>query len=115
LVARAWQELTVDLTAQTDYFVARGISVTPEWIASEKITLSLAVTRMTHNYVGSNPGQQLQQSRYDTITGGILSFVYVPTKTITLTISGGHEVRDSNFPQFHYDDNKADAAIMFRF
>jgi len=37
LLVGAWQQLDADLTSQTDYFKDRGVSLTPEWIASEKL------------------------------------------------------------------------------
>src|SRR6202012_2348801 len=54
LLVGVWQQLDADLTAQTDYFVDKGVSLTPQWTASEKLTFSATVSRDTQNYIGSN-------------------------------------------------------------
>jgi hypothetical protein len=124
LVFGAWQELDADLTAQTDYFVSKGGSISPVWTISEKLSVSFTVSREYHDYVGSNPlsdnalataPADLTQARRDTVTDELGSIVYYPRSYITLTFSAGHELRDSNIPQWQYNDLKADASINFRF
>jgi exopolysaccharide biosynthesis operon protein EpsL len=124
LVVGAWQDITSDLTAQTDYFVSKGASLSPVWIASEKINFTLTISREYHDYLGANPAAvnplgvsttALSQSRRDTVTGETGIFIYTPTNIITITVTAGHEVRDSNVAQFQYTDNRGDANITFKF
>jgi hypothetical protein len=119
LLVGVWQQLDADLTSQTDYFVDRGVSLTPEWIASEKLTFSATISRDTNNYLGSNPAGATTvvtpQARHDTLTGETASLVYTPIQAIVLTFTAGHVTRDSNIPQFQFNDFQASANITYRF
>jgi hypothetical protein len=119
LLVGVWQQLDADLTSQTDYFVDKGVSLTPEWIASEKLTFSATISRDTNNYIGSNPVGPIPvvttQARHDTLTGETGSLVYTPIRAIVLTFSAAHVKRDSNIPQFQYNDYQASANITYRF
>jgi hypothetical protein len=119
LLVGVWQQLDADLTSQTDYFVDKGVSLTPEWTASEKLTFSATFSRDTNNYLGSNPAGFVTvvttQARHDTLTGETGSLVYTPIQAIVLTFTAGHVTRDSNIPQFHYNDLQASANITYRF
>src|SRR5258708_26431485 len=73
LLVGAWQQLAADLTSQTDYFVDKGQSITPQWTPSEKVTVSASVAHDTNAYVGANPigpipTNVLGQARHDTAT-----------------------------------------------
>jgi hypothetical protein len=119
LLVGAWQQLDADLTSQTDYFVDKGVSLTPEWIASEKLTFTATFSRDTNNYLGSNPAGFVTvvttQARHDTLTGETGSLVYTPIQAIVLTFTAGHVTRDSNIPQFQFNDLQASASITYRF
>lgn len=120
LLLGVWQQLDADLTSQTDYFRDRGVSLTPEWIASEKLIFSLTVSRDTQNYIGSNPVgtiplDSITQARHDTLTGESANVVYTPIRAIALTFSVGHLTRDSNIPLFQYNDFQAAASINYKF
>jgi exopolysaccharide biosynthesis operon protein EpsL len=124
LVIGGWQQITADLTAQTDYFVSKGASISPVWTASEKINFTLTVAREYHDYLGANPIEAnplggapivTNQARRDTVTSETGIFIYTPTQVITLTVTAGHELRDSNVSQFQYKDNRGDANLTFKF
>jgi hypothetical protein len=120
LLLGAWQQLDADLTSQTDYYVDKGVSLTPEWVASAKVTVSLIVAHDTENYIGSNPVGPVPinfvaQSRHDTLTSETGSLVYTPIRAIVLTFSAAHINRNSNIPQFQFNDIQATANITYRF
>jgi hypothetical protein len=119
LLVGVWQQLDSDLTSTTDYFVDRGVSLTPEWIASEKLTFSATISRDTNSYLGSNPAGSVTvvttQARHDTLTGETGSLVYTPIQAIVLTFTAAHVTRDSNIPQFQFNDFQASANITYRF
>jgi hypothetical protein len=119
LLVGVWQQLDADLTSQTDYFVDKGVSLTPEWIASEKLTFSATISRDTNSYLGANPAGAITvattQARHDTLTGETGSLVYTPIQAIVLTFTAGHVIRDSNIPQFQFNDFQASASITYRF
>jgi len=120
LLVGVWQQLDADLTAQTDYFVDKGVSLTPEWVASEKITFSARISRDNENYIGANPlgtiaATSIAQARRDTVTAETASMIYTPISAITLTFAAGHATRDSNIPQFHYNDLQASVNVVYKF
>ncbi|HEV7357209.1 MAG TPA: outer membrane beta-barrel protein [Steroidobacteraceae bacterium] len=120
LLFGAWQQLDADLTAQTDYFVDKGVSLTPEWIPSEKVTFSATISHDTQNYVGSNPVGPIPvdfsgQARHDTLTSETGSLAYTPIRAIVLTFTAGHTKRNSNISQFAYNDFQGSANITYRF
>ncbi len=114
-----WQQLDADLTAQTDYYVDKGASITPEWIASEKITFSAVISRDDLDYVGSTPIGTVvapaTQARRDTLTAETANMVYTPIAALTLTVSAAHVTRESNVPQFHYNDLQASINLVYKF
>lgn len=115
-----WQQLDADLTAQTDYFVDKGASITPQWIASEKLTFSASISRDNQDYVGSRPiGTVIvtpaTQSRRDTVTGATANMIYTPIGALTLTLTAAYLTRDSNVPQFHYNDLQGSVNLVYKF
>lgn len=120
LLLGAWQQLNADLTSQTDYFVDKGVSLTPQWVASEKITFSAGISHDSENYIGSTPigpipVAPLVQARHDTVTGETASMIYTPIRAITLTVAASHAARNSNISQFHYNDVQGSVNIIYRF
>ena len=120
LLVGAWQQLDADLTSQTDYFVDKGVSLTPEWIASEKVTVSLNFSHDNENYVGANPVSPTLvdlagPARHDTVTSETGSLVYTPIRAIVLTFSAGHAKRNSNLSQFEFNDFQGSANITYKF
>lgn len=120
LLVGAWQQLAADLTSQTDYFVDKGQSITPQWVASEKLTFSATVAHDTQNYIGSNPVGPIPidfvaLSRQDTLTSETGSLVYTPIRAITLTFSAVHIKRSSNISAFDYDDFQGTINIAYKF
>ena len=120
LLAGVWQQLDADLTSQTDYFVDKGESLTPQWVASEKLTFSATVAHDTQNYIGSNPVGPIPidfiaQARHDTLTSETGNLVYTPIRALTLTFSVGHVKRGSNVSAFEYNDLQGTVNIIYRF
>jgi len=115
-----WQQLAADLTSQTDYYVDKGASITPQWIASEKITFSAVISRDNLDYVGSSPigiviPTPATEARRDTLTAESANMIYTPIGALTLTFSAAHVTRESNVPQFHYNDLQANVNLVYKF
>ena len=121
LLVGAWQQLSADLTAQTDYFVDKGQSITPQWIASEKITVSATVAHDTNAYIGANPVGPIQinflgqEARHDTATSETVNVVYTPIRALVLTFSAAYIKRDSNVPAFQFNDFQGSVNVTYRF
>jgi len=120
LLLGTWQQLNADLTSQTDYFRDRGVSLTPQWIASEKITFTASISHDIDDYIGTSPVgptvvAPIFQARQDKITGETASVLYTPIRAITLTAAVSHTTRDSNISQFHYNDLQASVGVTYKF
>jgi hypothetical protein len=133
LLVGVWQQLDADLTSQTDYFVDKGESLTPQWVASEKLTFSATVSHETQNYVGANPVGPIPidfiaQARHDTLTSETANLVYTPIQALVLTFSAGHVRRGSNISgtatsipatssssPFDYNDVQGSVNITYKF
>jgi hypothetical protein len=112
--------LSADLTSQTDYFRDRGVSLTPQWVASSKLTFSASISHDDDNYIGSNPVgvipvATITQARHDKLTGESASMTYTPIRAIMLSVSASHTTRDSNVSQFHYNDVQGTVGITYKF
>jgi hypothetical protein len=121
LLVGAWQQLSADLTSQTDYFVDKGVSLTPQWTASEKVTVSATVARDNESYVGANPVGPIpvdflgQEARHDTATSETVSLVYTPIRAIVLTFSAAYIKRDSNISTFQFNDFTGSVNVVYKF
>ena len=120
LLVGAWQQLSADLTSQTDYFVDKAQSITPQWTPSEKVTVSATVAHDTNAYIGSNPVGPipidfLAQARHDNETSETLSLVYTPIRAIVLTFSAAYIKRDSNVPAFQFNDFTGSVNVAYKF
>ena len=120
LLLGGWQQLNADLTSQTDYFVDKGVSLTPQWTASEKITFSAGISHDSENYIGSNPigsiaVAPLSQARHDTVTAETATMLYTPIRAITIAVAANHSARNSNISQFHYNDVQGSVNITYKF
>ena len=61
------------------------------------------------------PVAPLTQARQDTVTGETASMLYTPIRAITITVAANHSQRDSNIPQFHYNDIQGSVNITYKF
>ena len=120
LAVGTWRQLNADLTAVTNYYLSRGVTVAPAWTASEKVTFTLTATQEYQDYIGSNPVGVLTiadstAGRRDTLSTQTLSMAYTLSRALSFSVTAGHERRDSNFSQFEYNDLRADASIKYKF
>jgi exopolysaccharide biosynthesis operon protein EpsL len=122
LFASTWQNLAADLSAQTDYYRSRGITVQPIWTASEKITLNVAFSYENQAYIGSNPlvnipvGEVvIPGGRRDNINTQTGTLTYTPITPLVFTFSVGHEKRATNDEVFGYNDVRATAGFIWKF
>jgi exopolysaccharide biosynthesis operon protein EpsL len=114
-ILSTWRDLQAYLTDETNYYRSTGVSVSPVWIASEKISLSLLISWQDQNFIGSSPAQTNQTARRDTVSAQQASLVYTPTRALTFDVSYRHEKRGSNQPLRAYTDELASAGVKFAF
>lgn len=114
-IVATWRNLQAYLTDQTNYYRSTGASISPVWNATDKITVSLSISRENQSYIGSSSSALDQSARRDTVNGQVASLSYAPTRSLTFDFSFHHEQRDSNQPLRAYTDGLASADVKFVF
>jgi len=114
-VLAGWHELTAYLDSESNYFVSKGGSVSPTWLISDTLTLSLAISSANQDYIGSSASELTFVSRRDRVAAEQAHLTYAPAEALTFDITYRHEQRHSNLAQFQYDDKLASAGITFKF
>jgi hypothetical protein len=110
-----WRELTAYLDSQSDYFVSQGGSIAPTWNVTGKISLTATASWARQDYLSSSPSAVLFASRLDQVRSGRAALNYAPRDWITVVVSYRYERRDSNRPQFPYDDRLASANLTIKY
>jgi exopolysaccharide biosynthesis operon protein EpsL len=115
ILAVVWRELHAYLTADSDYYVSNGISVSPIWFASEKINASLLLSSEKQDYLGSAPGVSIAGARHDKVYAEQANLGYTPARYLTLNFTVRREQRSSNQGQFGYNDTLAMIGVTAKF
>lgn len=113
LVLTGWRQLTAYVEAESDYFVSTGVALAPTWNVADTLSLSVGVSRENHDYIPSSPSDLTYTERQDrsTIAQGRVS--YTPTSSLTFKLAVVYEKRESNDPQFQYNDTLARASVTY--
>jgi len=115
ILAVAWRELHAYLTADSDYYVSNGVSISPVWFASEKINLSLLLSDEKQDYLGSAPGVTVVGPRHDKLFAEQANLGYTPVRYFTVNFAIRREQRSSNQGQFGYNDTLATLGVTGKF
>jgi hypothetical protein len=120
LVIAASRDLQAQLSTQTDYFVSKAVSISPTWIASEKITLSVGLSRDQQDYIGTNQFAIGLANRRDLVNAGQINIVYsplvfTPVRGLTFNFTFRREHRGSNQPALSYNDSIGKAGFIYKF
>jgi hypothetical protein len=113
-VLTGWRQLTAYVDAESDYFVSNGASIAPAWTATEALTLSLGISRESHDYINSSPSVITFVSRHDRLTTEQARLVYTPTDSLAFNLTYRHDKHDSNQPRYQYNDTLATAGVTFK-
>ncbi len=110
LVAASWHELHAYATSEADYFISQGLSVSPVWDFSEKLTFSVVASFENQDYTAFSIG-----TRTDKIIGEQINVLYKPRSNLYLNLFLRNEQRKSTVPQLRYNDEVARVSATFRF
>jgi Putative beta-barrel porin 2 len=112
--AAGWRNLQAYITAQSDYYVSNGGSISARWDTTEKVYLTVDLSYQTQDYIGLGASEVAQGSRRDKLNSARVSIDYVPIKYVILNLGYSHENRGSNETPFRYTDNLLDARFTVR-
>ena len=114
-IVATWRNLQAYLTDQTNYYRSTGASISPQWSATDKISVSLTVSREDQSYIGTSPIALNQSARKDTVNGQVANVSYIPTHSLSFNLSYHREQRSSNQPLRTYTDGLTSASVKFAF
>jgi hemolysin activation/secretion protein len=103
------------LTDQTNYYRSTGASISPQWSATDKISMSFSVSREDQSYIGTSPIALNQSARKDTVNAQLATLSYIPTRALSFNLSYRREQRSSNQPLRTYTDGLTSANVKFAF
>ena len=114
---KAWHDLRAYSDAESDYFVADGVSITPKWRPRTKLEISAAFSYENQDYIGSSlvltPIEEA--GREDTMQTALLSIDYSPRDLLSLGLAYRWIDRDSNREFRDYGVNVISAEIKLTF
>jgi Putative beta-barrel porin 2 len=113
-VLKGWRRLAAYVDAESNYFVSKGVSLTPTWIATRTLKLSLTISRENHDYIGSSPSAITFVSRRDKLTSARGGLIYAPKDTLLFNLTFRHDLRDTNQAVFQFDDTLATASVTYK-
>jgi exopolysaccharide biosynthesis operon protein EpsL len=115
IVAAGWRDLESYLASQSNYFVSTGASLSPMWVASENLSVSLSVSSIRQNYIPSSPTVVTLGTRSDRVSDEQVTIVYTPRRNLLFNLSFRNEQRSSNEFIFQYSDRLATASVTLNF
>jgi exopolysaccharide biosynthesis operon protein EpsL len=115
LIVATWRNLQAYLTDQTNYYRSTGASISPQWSATDKISMSFSVSREDQSYIGTSPIALNQSARKDTVNAQLATLSYIPTRALSFNLSYRREQRSSNQPLRTYTDGLTSANVKFAF
>jgi hypothetical protein len=113
-ILTSWRQLAAYIDAESDYFVSKGVSLTPTWIATQTLKLSLTVSRENHDYISSSPSTIALDSRSDKLTSAKTGLIYAPKDTLLFNLTCRYDKRNSNQAQFQYNETLATASVTYK-
>jgi hypothetical protein len=112
---KTWHEIHSYIVSEADYFVSKGVSLSPGWNATEKIALSMTVAYEDQSYIVHSASLfLLGAARHDKLIAQQLNLLYTPRDRLSFNLFVRHERRDSNQPQFPYTDQLANFSATYK-
>jgi Putative beta-barrel porin 2 len=101
------RQLRAYLDSESDYFVSNGVTLTPSWTPTDKLSLSLKYAYERQSFLGSNPSSVSEPDlpgRVDTVSSGQADVTYLLLRRVQLNLLYRYENRDTNRSSFAYKD-----------
>ncbi len=109
---KAWHDLKAYVDAESDYFVADGVSIAPSWAPTEKIQIGALYSYESQDYQGDSlVTLPLERDRNDDVQTLQLGIDYTPRQLLTIGIVYRWIDRSSNRDFRGYDDNVISAQL----
>jgi len=114
---KAWHDLRAYSDAESDYFVADGVSITPKWRPRTKLEIAAALSYEKQDYTGTSllltPIDEA--NREDTMRSALFTIDYSPRDLVSLGLAYRWIDRDSNREFRAYGVNVVSAELKLTF
>jgi hypothetical protein len=105
LIATGWRELRAYVEDESNYFVAKGVSVAPTWNPTIRISMAIILSYEDQHFVASDLSIAASTLRHDILRSQQVQITYTPRDFLSLTVGYQHNDRGSTFSQFEYGDD----------
>lgn len=112
-----WRETDSRVEEITTLVVTEGVSISPTWSATRKITVSGKISYEQDDFKGENEVILIsgQKAREDEIRLFLINVNYNPTRNLSLSLGYQTEERTSNRKDSEFDYKQVDAKVQFSF
>jgi hypothetical protein len=101
---------------QSQYFVSQTSRAIARWIPTEKLSVELLYSREDQRFIGPNPASAtLLLPEHNLIHLGQLDVVWSAARSLQAVLSYRRANRDTNSPEFAYEDSLVSARLQARF
>ncbi len=112
---RGWHDLRSYEDAQSDYFVADGVSAGVNWQATEVLGLALLASHENQDYITDPLLLPALEPREDKVDAAQLTLNYAPRRLLSFQLQYRWARYDSSRPLNSYDDNLTRAQVRLSF
>ncbi len=106
-----WRKLRAYLDAESDYFIAEGVSLATRWQPTDRLALALEAGVEDQSYLGA--GAALPDPRNDRVLIQELSFSYRMLRKLHFDLNARLEDRDSDRARLRYDSQVISAGLRW--
>lgn len=107
-----WRELYPSQLVNASYVVAEGVSLSPVWSATAKLTFETKISYETRDYTGLSLGNG---ERHDKLLRGQAVMIYTPLRNVEINLAYRADQRHSTQLFADYMDNSVFASARFQF
>lgn len=115
LLLNGWRRISQSFTFTSTFMLSEGLALTPSWIASAKVKLSMPLSYEQQDYLGTDGATITGLAEVDKVTKAGLILSYRPLYNTELSFFVQYEGRSSNNLLRNYQDQSAGMNMQVSF
>lgn len=115
LVMAGWKDLSSYFDSESDHFISRGASFSPNWTPDDKWNFSFPLRWERQQYISRSILTATLQGREDVVKMGGMVLAYRPHSYLDVDLSYSYEQHTSNIEVYGYLDQVTALQLRFRF
>lgn len=115
LTLAGWRELQPSQLVFASYVVSKGVSLTPAWSPTAKLTVEAKLSYDDRAYAGDPGLFPGLAARHDELLSGQLAVIYAALRNTEINLAYVAEQRDSTQKFWSYSDNSVFASAKLKF